>query len=121
MNATYISTTVLLCILGLCALGYSLPAPSDSAQEGSQPLSPHLESARQMWNGAKKTLRRLNRREVTEPQTQQPQIDPAILANITGQKFILDLYKNLTNSTVHHKTTQGNTIRSLKYSNGKQL
>lgn len=114
-----VNCVLLLCILGFCALGSSLPAPSSSQQQGgSQPLNPRLENARLMWNSAKKTMRRLSRRTTrnVEPSQQQQEA-----LDIPGQKFMLDLYKNLTNSTIEHKITQANTIRSLDYNRGKYL
>ena len=69
-----------------------------------------------MWNGAKKAMKR---RVARQAEVDQQQVDDAELEipNIAGEKFIVDLYKNLTNSTVH-RTTQANTFRSLKYNQG---
>lgn len=83
-------------------------------------MSPRLENARRMWNGAKRAQKRLIRRTRREVNNDYIVTDPAIFANITGQKFIVGLYKNLTNSTLHEKT-QANTIRSLTYKRGKFL
>ena len=75
-----------------------------------------------MWNGAKKAMRRLGRRTVRQVEgDEQPPLENVEqeIPNIAGEKFIVDLYKNLTNSvSTVQRATQANTIRSLKYNRG---
>ena len=101
----------------------SAPSKNYGDLKGSEPLQPHLEAARRLWNGAKKSYKafqqgltrkitkrsvvNVNRRSVSEHE---------VLTNLTATKYMLDLYRNLTNSTTSEsKTTEANTIRSLLY------
>lgn len=118
--------TLLLLIISF-ALTSSMPAIHNE-EEIHQPLSPQFEQARSMWNGAKKAYRgiqkELNARSSVRRSKRQAAtlnagggvsgMDLEILANLTC-KFIIDLFRNLTNSTISQKVTQANTIRSLPH------
>lgn len=118
-----IPSILLLCFLSLWAVSHSLPAPSNPLQQakGSLPMEPRLEKARLMWNGARKTMRRIGRRTTRSVENDRQLLQPdEEIPNIAGEKFITDLYKNITNSTVQ-RNTQANTIRSLHYNEGEYL
>ena len=118
-----LSLLFLLVLSAVCLQCYSKPAVAPSSPaEDSHPLSPELESARQVWNGARKAykgvqkqLRPRSRRQVggNGGTSTTPQYTQEDLSAITGPKYIVDLFKNISNST--SKPTQVNTIRALNY------
>ncbi len=118
-------TLFLLYLLATCCVqSHSLPA----ASQDSKALSFEHDNARKMWSRAKLAYKnimkeefntkKLKRREATGSST-SPNVDPddnIALANMTGPKYVKDLFKNISN----YNPTQANIIRSLKYSpNGK--
>jgi hypothetical protein len=113
-----VAPVLFLCLLGHCAVSHTLPAvPSTQLTgeraRGAHPLSPRLENARKMWNGAKKIMRRLSRRTRRDVVDNVDNVELEALTT-PGEKFIIDLYWNLTTST-GERTTQANTVRSLDY------
>ena len=92
------------------------------------PLSPNeegilnhrTEEARKLWNNVKKSYQQIqhlksqSKRSNARSDDNDLQIDEAIMANITGAKYIIDLYKNLSNHTTT-MPTEANTIRSLPF------
>ncbi len=117
--------TLFFLLATCCSLCYSLPAPIPQQQDSSetQALSPEHDTARKLWSQAKlayknimkeipKVKRTRSRRQAAGSSSLPIDADAAF-ANVTGPRYIKDLYKNLTNST---STQQANTIRSLKYS-----
>lgn len=120
-------TISLLFLLAAClALSYSLPAGSPKQLDSeAQPLSVEHETARMLWSRAKRVYKdvmkdvpRVKRTTRSKRQaagaaassTSSLENADAALANVTGPKYIKDLY--FSNST----SSQANTIRSLKYS-----
>ena len=100
----------------------SKPASLQEPEDERAPLSPLTDQARKLWNNAKKTYRRMVKehhhfrvKKTVSNQQTVAEVNEALLANVTGSKYIKDLYRNLTNSSTS-MPTQANTIRSLPIS-----
>lgn len=122
-EATVAAVLLLLCIY--TAPSFQAPTTTNDAQ----PLSlgdgvDAVETARKLLSDAKKLHRKLRRRstEVNEgsdsshaqqPSEQSPSSEQSGTPNVTAPKYILELYRNLSNTELL-ETTQANTIRSLQ-------
>lgn len=87
-----------------------------AAAQASAPLSPEHERARELWNKAKKLQRQLKpRRYVRNVPRYERNVAVDNATNVP--KYILELYKNLTEQSTTEKlqqSTQANTVRSLQ-------
>lgn len=115
---------VLLVLLTVLQLAYSVPLQveekvlNSELEKAADSSYDPIETARKLWSDAKRLQRRLRpKRSPVSSQSSQPQ--PVGLPDnlsISGPKYILDLYKNLTTNPGLQQTTQANTIRSLQTS-----
>lgn len=93
---------LLLCLTLSCAV----PLPVQDTGEHDP-----IETARQLWNDAKKLQRKLRPR-IRRQATYEPELDfQHVEANLSAPQYFLDLYRNL--SFHPHTQTDSNTILFL--------
>ena len=126
--------TVLLLLCIYTAPSFQLPVATNDAQAASLDDGVNaVEMARKLWSDAKKLHRKLRRRssdnnvndDSSDPSHAQQPTDQSMSSersgspNVTAPKYILELYRNLSNTS--QETTQANTIRTLQtISKGKR-
>ena len=126
ISVQYLALSLVLALLVYVELSTSKPvleeAPgsltnSNDKNEVDSSYDP-IEEARQLWNGAKRLQRSLRPRRKRSVSASVPPANNELPANlnISGPKYILDLYRNLTRNPAMQQTTQANTIRSLQTS-----
>ena len=130
MQETMVATVLLLlCIY--TAPSFQLPVATTDAQAASLDDGVSaVEVARKLWSDAKKLHRKLRRRSTVtddssdsshaqQPTDQSMSSERSGSPNVTAPKYILELYRNLSNTS--QETTQANTIRTLQtISKGKR-
>ena len=119
---------LLLFTLSVC-LVVSLGKPStynlEEREAGVKPLSLEVDKTRKMWNEAKQAYKKMQksidkaaipRAKRSDLPSSEPTQVPPELANITGSKYMLELYNNITDDTRHMRAnTQANTIKFLTF------